>query len=180
MGFSAVRFSLWMLLVGCGGDTTDEADDTDVVVPTTVEVDESSFPCITTMTSVRGFYADNLLGDVDATLAVANDPQGAVWPVGSLVQLVPTEAMVKREAGFSASTDDWEFFYLKVEDTGTTILDRGTDDVVNAFNGNCASCHVAAKTDWNWICESGHGCVDLPLTDEVIQNIQDADPRCGG
>jgi hypothetical protein len=175
-----VRFSL-MLLVACGGDAVDGGeDDTDVVAPTTVEVDDSSFPCITSMASVRGFYADNLLGNADATLAVANDPQGQVWPVGSLVQLVPTEAMVKREAGFSASTGDWEFFYLKVEDTGTTILDRGTGDVVNAFNGNCASCHAAAQADWDWICESGHGCVDLPLTDEVIQNIQNADPRCGG
>jgi len=175
-----VRFCLVLWIVACGGDSDVGQDDTDAAVPSTVEVDDSSFPCITTMTAVRGFYADNLLGDLDGTLAVANDPQGAVWPVGSLVQLVPTEAMVKREAGFSASTDDWEFFYLKVEDTGTTILDRGTDDVVNAFNGNCASCHVAAQADWDWICESGHGCVDLPLTDEVIQNIQNGDPRCGG
>ena len=66
-----------------------------------IAVDAQSFRCIREMTPVRHFFVDNVLGNLPATLAAANAPQGAVYPVGSVIQLVPTEAMVKREAGFS-------------------------------------------------------------------------------
>ena len=36
-----------------------------------VKVDDNSFKCITDMTPVRHFYVDNLLGNVEATAAVA-------------------------------------------------------------------------------------------------------------
>lgn len=171
---------LAILLVAC--DTTsaspDDTDASDAVGP--VEVTDASFPCITDMRHVRGFYVDNLVGDLDATLTVANDPEGSAWPVGSLVQLVPFEAMVKREAGFSAATDDWEFFSLRTDASGTEILARGSDDVVNQFGGNCADCHRAAAGAWDWICEQDHGCVPLPLSAELIEGIQQGDARCGG
>ena len=54
------------------------------------------------MTPVRQFYVDNLLGNLDGTLAAANAPEGAIYPPGSVVQLVPTEAMVKRETGLQS------------------------------------------------------------------------------
>jgi uncharacterized protein (DUF2342 family) len=38
-------------------------------------IDAKSFRCITEMTHVRQFYVDNLLGNLDATLAVANSPR---------------------------------------------------------------------------------------------------------
>ena len=66
-----------------------------------VKVDDNSFKCMRQMAQVRHFYVDNLLGDVMSTVTAANAPKGAIYPVGSVVQLVPTEAMVKREAGFS-------------------------------------------------------------------------------
>jgi hypothetical protein len=76
------------------------------------DIDAKSFRCIRQMTPVREFYVDNLRGNLDATLAAANAGKGAVYPPGSVVQLIPGEAMVKRDRGFSAATHDWEFFAL--------------------------------------------------------------------
>jgi hypothetical protein len=83
------------------------------------------------MTPVRQFYVDNLRSNLPATLAAANSPNGAIYPPGSLIQLVPGEAMVKREKGFNPATRDWEFFELDVSKDGTQIRKRGFTDVVN-------------------------------------------------
>ena len=85
-------------------------------------VDAKSFRCITEMTHVRQFYVDNLLGNLDATLAVANSPTGGTYPPGTVIQLIPTEAMVKRDKGFNPVTHDWEFFDLDVSKDGTAAL----------------------------------------------------------
>jgi hypothetical protein len=79
------------------------------------QIDAKSFRCITEMTHVRQFYVDNLLGNLDATLAVANSATGGTYPPGSVIQLVPGDAMVKRDKGFNAVTHDWEFFELDAE-----------------------------------------------------------------
>jgi hypothetical protein len=71
-----------------------------------IKVDEGSFNCIRQMTPVRNFYVDNLLGHTAATVAAANSTAGAKYPEGSVVQLVPTEAMVKREKDFNPATGD--------------------------------------------------------------------------
>jgi hypothetical protein len=42
------------------------------------QIDAKSFRCITEMTHVRQFYVDNLLGNLDATLAVANSTTGGI------------------------------------------------------------------------------------------------------
>src|SRR6516164_10386776 len=93
------------------------------------DIDASSFRCITKMTPVRQFYVDNLQGNLDATLAAANSTTGAVYPTGSVIQLIPGEAMVKRDRGFNAATHDWEFFELDVSKDGTRIRKRGGADV---------------------------------------------------
>src|SRR5262245_16739458 len=82
------------------------ASSADGTVSSDVQVDAQSFRCITKMTPVRHFYVDNLRGDLDATLAAANSPTGGVYPPGSVVQLVPGEAMVKRDKGFNSATRD--------------------------------------------------------------------------
>ena len=64
------------------------------------------------MTMVRGFFVDNRLGHLTAALRVARAGRG-VYPVGTIVQLVPQEAMVKRRKGFNPATRDWEFFFLR-------------------------------------------------------------------
>ena len=142
-----------------------------------VEIDETSFININDMTPVRGFFVGNLLGDLDATLAVAENPDGGIWPAGSIVQLVPQEAMVKREAGFSPETNDWEFFELLPDAEGTKINVRGGAEAVNQFGGSCADCHSFAEPQFDFICEQTNGCEPLPLTRELIESIQAGDPR---
>jgi hypothetical protein len=144
-----------------------------------VKVDDSSFHCIRQMSPVRHFYVDNLLGNIAGTVAAANAPKGALYPTGSVVQLVPGEAMVKREPGFSPATGDWEFFELNVNESGTKINKRGFADVNNQFGGNCFSCHAPAREPWDFICETGHGCEPIPIDHKMTGAVQRSDPRCG-
>jgi hypothetical protein len=146
---------------------------------TAVNITQDSFRCIRDMTPVRHFYVDNLLGDIDATLTAANAPEGAVYPVGSVVQLVPTEVMVKREPGTFPATGDWEFFELQVDEKGSTITKRGFVDVNNRFGGNCFTCHAPAREPWDFICESGHDCEPIPIDHAMTGALQRSDPRCG-
>lgn len=143
-----------------------------------LDITADDFGCISEMTPVRGFYVGNLLGDLDATLAVANADSGGTFPPGSVVQLVPTEAMVKHPEGYNAATRDWEFFELEPSADGTEIRVRGFVDVVNRFGGNCFACHVKAEPRWDMVCETGHGCDPIPLTAEMTRLLQKADPRC--
>ncbi len=144
-----------------------------------VTVDEGSFRCIRQMTPVRHFYVDNLLGNMAGTLAAANAPKGAIYPAGSVVQLVPSEVMVKREAGFSPVTGDWEFFELEVSTSGSKIAKRGFAEVNNRFGKNCFACHVPAREPWDFICESNHGCEPIPIDHAMTGALQRSDPRCG-
>ena len=130
------------------------------------------------MNRVRNLYVSNLLGNDKATIAVAESKDGGEYPVGSVVQLVPTEVMVKRKKGFNVATKDWEFFELTVSKEGSKIDKRGFADVVNRFGGNCFACHIKAEPKWDLICETGHGCDPIPLTADMISVIQKTDPRC--
>ncbi len=143
-----------------------------------IVITEKSFKCIREMAAVRGFFVDNLAGDLAGTLKIANAPSGGVYPPGSVVQLFPNEVMVKRESGFNPATHDWEFFELDVSAQGSTIRTRGFVDVKNRFGGNCFACHVQAKPEWDFICEQNHGCENLPVSRFAITALQHADPRC--
>jgi hypothetical protein len=140
----------------------------------------ADFTNVNDMTPVRGYFIDNRLGHLDEALAVAEDPAGGTYPVGTIIQLVPTEAMVKRAEGFSPATGDWEFFSLAVSPQGTEILARGGPDVVNQFGGSCADCHLQAEPQFDLVCEDTHGCDPLPIGDDVITAIQASDPRPRG
>jgi hypothetical protein len=150
----------------------------------TVEVNKESFKCLTDMTPVRGFFIDNLLGNHEGTLNAAKAEKDVVYPVGSVVQLVPTEVMVKREKGFNAVTKDWEFFELAVSEKGSEITVRGAFEVVIKFGGNCFGCHIKAKPEFDLICEQDHGCDPITLANgvvlsqEMIKGAQKIDPRC--
>lgn len=146
--------------------------------PKPIEITEASFGCIRDLKPVRGFYVGNLLGNIDATLAAANNTDGATYPPGSVVQLVPGEAMVKHHPGYNAATKDWEFFELDALPTGTRIRVRGATDVVNQFGGNCLTCHAQAEAKYDMICEQGHGCAPIPVTPVMARAIQNTDPRC--
>jgi hypothetical protein len=146
--------------------------------PPELTIDAGSFLCLSKMTAVRHFYVDNLLGNLEATVAVAESTDGGVYPPGSVVQLVPTEVMVKHKPGWNAATRDWEFFELDVSAEGSSIRNRGFVDVVNQFGGNCFGCHVKAEAKYDLICEQDHGCDPIPVTREMIASLQAADPRC--
>lgn len=142
-----------------------------------IPIDDSSFKCIAQMRPVRHFYVDNLLGDVEATVAVARKGSGDD-PVGSVLQLVPNEVMVKQPKGFSPVTRDWEFFFVDVSEQGSKIYKRGFADVNNRFGGNCFTCHVKARPEFDFVCETDHGCDPVPFTREMFGALQRTDPRC--
>ncbi|MGI9284510.1 MAG: hypothetical protein ACR2P1_03925 [Pseudomonadales bacterium] len=143
-----------------------------------LEITASTFGCLNKMTKVRHFFVGNLLGDIETTISVAESKSGGVYPPGSVVQLVPTEVMVKHPQGWNAATRDWEFFELDVSAEGSSIRNRGFVDVVNKFGGNCLECHIKARPEWDLICELDHGCDPIPINREQIAEIQNNDPRC--
>jgi hypothetical protein len=145
--------------------------------PTSFPISESSFKCITQLTHVRHFYVDNLAGNLSGTVKVAETGVGA-YPVGSVLQLVPSEVMVKREQGFNATTHDWEFFELNVSPEGSTIRTRGFQEVNNRFGGNCFNCHVKARAEFDLVCDNNHGCDPIPITRSMSGALQRTDPRC--
>ena len=99
------------------------------------------------------------------------------YPVGTILQLVPFEAMVKHPREKFPKTNGWEFFALDVSGAGTKIRDRG-DNVVNLSQGvTCLSCHQPAAR-FDFVCEKGHGCAPIPFDDQKIGALQRADARC--
>ncbi|GLX81747.1 hypothetical protein [Thalassotalea eurytherma] len=141
-------------------------------------IDDASFQCIKSMTKVRGFYVDNIDSErLDETLLVAQAGKGE-YPAGSIIQLVPTEVMIKHPKGTNDKTNDWEFFELKVDKQGSKIHVRGFENVVNKFGGNCLDCHQKAKPEFDMVCEQGHGCDPIPITPAMTAVIQKTDPRC--
>lgn len=175
---SYTTFSKFLLLLSCALLLTGRSNSQDA--ERQLSITDDIFKCLTEMTkSLNGdFFVDNVLGDLDATVAAANSESGASYPPGSLVVLVPSEAMLKHESGWNAATNDWEFFELDVSEQGSAIKVRGTTEVVNQFGGNCFGCHVQARPEWDLICGTDHGCAPLPITRETIANIQNSDPRC--
>jgi hypothetical protein len=140
------------------------------VVPTAAD-----FVSLNSMTPVGDHFLNSLNGHLDAVLAVAHSKNGGVYPVGTVIQLFPTEAMVKRHAGYNPSTGDWEFFRLNVSPQGTRIVSSGAV-VKNFLGADCASCHDAAAK-FDFVCGTNHGCAPLGITDAQIAGIQRSDPR---
>ncbi len=198
----AVRYSLLSMLLttllldsGCGSDDGGAADaaagatadasaggdatpGADAAAGEDLNMQASDFGCILEGTRVRQFFIWNPLGRLDQAVDVAMSPTGGTYPVGTVLQLIPTEAMVKRRQGWNPATNDWEFFSLNVAATETTILARGAADVENAFGGNCLECHSQAEPKWDLVCEDSHGCDPLQIDDTLIEALQNADTRC--
>jgi hypothetical protein len=177
----AVRLFLAAIALGavaCAAPPAPAVVDNTPPPAATLTITDASFGCIRNMKAVRGFYVGNLMGNLDATLVAANATDGANYPAGSVVQLVPGEAMVKHPPGFNAATKDWEFFELDVAPGSTKIKVRGTTEAVNQFGGNCLACHAQAEAKFDMICEQGHGCAPIPVTPVMARAIQNTDPRC--
>ena len=144
-----------------------------------IVVSEKDFTCIRDGHKIRNTYIKHSDPEKlkEAMRIFKNSVPDTEYPVGTFLQLVPFEVMVKHPREKFPKTNGWEFFALDLSKAGTKIRDRG-DNVVNLSQGvTCLSCHQpAAKFDF--VCEKGHGCAPLPFDDKKIAEIQATDPRC--
>jgi len=144
-----------------------------------VVVSEQTFGCILDWAQVRNTrirHSDPV--KLKEAMRILRDRiPDTEYPVGTILQLVPFEAMVKHPRDKFPRTNGWEFFALEVSGTGTRIRDRG-DNVVNLAQGvTCLSCHQPAAR-FDFVCEKGHGCAPIPFDDQKIAELQRADSRC--
>lgn len=154
-------------------DTAPDAVE-DVVEEFTVT--DEDFACLTEWEGVRGFYMSNLLGNTAEAVRIAEGGFAEPAPVGTVVQLIPQEAMVKLPAGTSPSTNDWEYFLLQNNAGGSSITERGFEDIANVA-GTCNSCHVGAA-ERDFICEDTLLCAAAALPRAIVDQLVESDPRC--
>ncbi len=174
------------LATGCSDDDTDAPANAgpDAGVVEDLELQASDFSCILDWPQVGHLRVLNPLGHQAEAEAVAADPNGGTYPVGTILQVFAVEAMVKRRPGFDPSSNDWEFFALAVDEQGTTITARGGADIVNPDPNinpdglTCRDCHQEAEAKFDLVCHTDHGCEPFPLTEAEILAIQASDPRC--
>ena len=144
-----------------------------------IVVTEQTFGCILDWPKVRNTYFKHSdPAKLKEAMRIFRDSvPDKQYPVGTILQLIPFEAMVKHPREKFPNTNGWEFFFLDVSKEGTKIIDRG-EQVVNLSQGvTCLSCHQpAAKFDF--VCEKGHGCAPIPFDDQKIAEIQNTDLRC--
>ncbi|HWO11760.1 MAG TPA: hypothetical protein VNN80_19840 [Polyangiaceae bacterium] len=174
--FGWVPFVLLGAFAACSS-ADDSSDQVREALQQDVVLQASDFGCIKDWPQVRDFRITNKLGQEADSVARANAPGEGDYPVGTVIQVVPVEAMVKRAPGFSPESNDWEFFLLDVTESGTTITSRGVADVVGP-GGNCLDCHAQSERKWDLVCERDHGCGSIPVTPEFLLMLQDTDPRC--
>ena len=132
--------------------------------------------------TVCGYFSggvDNLLGNIAGTEAVANAGTGD-YPEGSVVQVMPNEVMIKQQKGFSPATRDWEFFWIDLDKNGAKIFTRGFAEVNNRLGLYCFACHVKARPEHDFICETDNGSDPIPVTKAMFGALQRTDPRCPG
>jgi hypothetical protein len=142
-------------------------------------ITEKSFGCLLDLPKVRNTRIQNPDPQKlkEAIQIFKDSVPDKEYPTGTILQLIPTEAMVKHERAAFPNTNGWEFFALKVSADGTAILDRGDKVLNTSLKKPCLDCHSpAAKFDF--VCEKGHGCAPIPVTDQQIAAMQSADQRC--
>ena len=142
-------------------------------------ITEKSFGCLLDLPKVRNTRIQNPdPAKLREAIRIFKDSvPDKEYPTGTVLQLIPTEAMVKHDRAAFPKSNGWEFFALKVSADGTTILDRGDKVLNTSLKKPCLGCHSpAAKFDF--VCEKSHGCAPIPVTDQQIAAVQSADPRC--
>ncbi len=143
-----------------------------------VSVTAEDLTCLQDWPSVGRTRYASVTGRLEEALEVARDPEGGVYPPGTVVVLQPTEAMVKHQPGWSEATHDWEYLKVKVGRKGqVSIAERGAEEVKN-IAGFCHACHAPAVTH-DHVCMAGHGCDPLPgfILKMALKSV-DKDPRC--
>ena len=171
---SVCAFTLSILAVGTDLSLPSSASAEDLVVS------EQTFGCILDWPKVRNtrFKHADPAKLKEAMRIFRDSVPDTDYPVGTILQLVPFEAMVKHPREKFPKSNGWEFFALEVSEAGTKIRDRGVENVLNlSLGAPCLSCHQpAAKFDF--VCEKGHGCAPIPFDDQKIAELQKADLRC--
>ena len=117
----------------------------------------SDFDDFATWPQVRDYRLTNKLGQLTEALAVADalgDTPEIQLPIGTIVQLVPGEAMVKRGGDFQPEHKGWEYFVLGSNGGRTQIIARGG---IETNGGSCYGCHQRART-FDYLCETTHDC----------------------
>ena len=191
LSFSLGVLGLAVAAAACASSTPSSEDDrasladagtsTGSVVATSTEdyvATSADFVCLSSFAQVRKMRITNPTSDAAKTEAIAIATRsGTDYPVGTIVQIIPQHAMAKRRAGFNPRGNDWEFFVLDVSDAGTTIAQRGGNEVTAPQIGSCQQCHDRAKA-YDFLCEENHGCKSNGHTPAELMEMQADDPRC--
>src|SRR5439155_14658419 len=84
---------------------------------------EKSFTCIRDGHKIRNTYIRNADPEKlkEAVRIFKNSVPDKEYPVGTILQLVPFEAMVKRPREKFPKSNGWEFFALEVSEAATKI-----------------------------------------------------------
>src|SRR5678816_2221046 len=92
-----------------------------------IAVSEQTFGCILDWPKVRNtrFKHEDPQKLKEAMHILRDSIPDKEYPVGTILQLVPFEAMVKHEREKFPKTNGWEFFALDISESGTKIRDRG-------------------------------------------------------
>lgn len=167
------------LVAGCGGgpepqtwENTYQGDGEDAFVT------DEAFGCLAEWFEVGRASYKNINGHEEQMRAVALGQSPGPYPVGTIVQAIPSEAMVKRGAGFADDAGDWEFFKLDTVNGRSVITERGGSEVRNPA-GSCAACHGKAEARYDFICGEDHGCDPLPPgMSNLFEVVRAGDVRC--
>ena len=91
-----------------------------------IAVSEQSFRCINDWPKIRNTHIYNADPEkLKEAIGIFRDSvSDTEYPVGTILQLIPAEAMVKHSRGTFAKSNDWEFFSLDLSATGTRISER--------------------------------------------------------
>ncbi len=140
------------------------------------------FRCLTRGIKAEGkhFYVSNRNHKrlLEAVGMSGSGDLGNGYPVGTILQLLPGEAMAKRGGQFNPEGNGWEWFRLTFTPNGhARIAARGGAEVANAL-GSCQRCHGAVAPTHDLVCEFVIGANGLGLTDAQIAQLQAEDPRC--
>jgi hypothetical protein len=141
-------------------------------------ITEKSFGCILEGTKVGNAYFRNQDPEKlkEAIRIFKDNVPDTIYPVGTILQLFPNQAMVKHTPEKFPLTNGWEFLGFQLSEHGTIILSRGA----RASDHNsvpCIACHQAAEK-FDFVCGKGRGCAPLAADDKKIAQLQAADPRC--
>ena len=108
-----------------------------------IAVSEQTFSYILDWPKVRGTYIKNADPQkLQAMRIFRENVPDTEYPVGTILQVIPFEAMIKHQHGTFAKTHDWEFFALDASAAGTKITDRG-ENVLEIFDMDAAAAGVA-------------------------------------